>query len=413
MNETARSYGGDRFLRRQLMKSRACRRRLVSMPSVAVLGLLSYLLFSVAFGSSERVGPSPTLVYPAVPLDGANSVEKIRWSPSGDLILIEAAALSGSTEPRHRLVVVLDLATRSVAARVPGARLASWGPEDSLWVWTAEDWEVYAPPFRSATVWESGYGAFAKHDYGTDSWDLSTASGRLAVATGTEAPIDEYPAGGDDWNITVFEHGKESFAVQITPEYANGSMRKPSLTFSPSGRLLAVVISGWLGYESPGREELWLVDVEERRVAHVHNGKNRWWQLADGDIQSLDPSWSLAEDAVVYGDYFFGIEELSIPGAESRSVIGKRSEVADVLISPTGRWIAFDRWPDEKEEEDQYDRCLGAVSRDGRRTLHLPKEFINWPYMYKAWHPKKDVLAVLRRNPGHQTHDLLFWDLGE
>ncbi len=256
---------------------------------MTLVGLLSFALVCVVVCPGETVGPAPTRLYAAVPLDGAFIVEKILWSPSGDFILIAAVAPSGPHEDGHR-----------------------------------------------------------------------------------------------------------------SPS---------SLKFSPSGRFLAAVVRGWLGYESPGPEELWLVDVEKRHVSHLHNGKDRWWQIADGDIQSLDPSWTAAEDAVVYGDYFFGIEELSIPGAKRRTIVGKRSEISGVLISPTGRWIAFERWPDEKR--DRCDRCFGAVSRDGSTTLHLPWEFINWPYMYKAWHPQEDLLAVLKRNPGQLTHDLFFWDLRE
>lgn len=383
------------------MKSRLFQYRHAIIAATCMFGLLGYAAFSVPKLFRESIGPTPTPLYPAVPLDGARAIEKIRWSPSGAFILIEAATDTGASYPTKGFVVVLDLANRSVAARIESARHASWGADDSVWVWSDDQWNVFAPPFQSSVIWDSGYGEEP------NGFDLNTRSERLAVA--------EYSEASEDWTIRVFENAKESFALQLKPKYTNsfGMMRRPSLTFSPSGRWIAIVISGWVGYEQPGPEELWLVDVEEQHLSHLHTGKYKWWQIFDADTQSLEPSWTPSEDAVVYGDFTYGIEELSIPGAESRAVIGKRSEVHDVLVSSTGRWIAFERWPGEEEDANRYDRCLGAVSRDGRKILHLPREFVHWPYMYKDWHPKKDVLAVLKKDVERRRHDLFYWDLGE
>ncbi|MDA8018689.1 MAG: hypothetical protein MPN21_14705 [Thermoanaerobaculia bacterium] len=381
------------------MKSLLSRHPIIS--TVCMLGLLLYVFFLVATYSSESVGPTPTLLYPAVPLGEAVSVEKISWSPSGAFILIETEDGSRSGYPKVGPVVVLDLANRSVVARIEGAQHAWWGADDSIWVWTDDNWNVYASPFHSPVPWDSGYG---EQPY---RFDLNTRSERLAVA--------EFVDVSENWAITVFENAKESFAVRLTPKYRNpyptGSMRSPSLTFSPSGRFLAVVISGWVGHESSGPQELWMVDVKEQRLSHVHTGKYKWWQIADADTQSLHPSWTASEDAVIYGDITYGIEELSIPDAKSRTIIGRGPEVYKVLVSPTGRWIAFERWPEEDENVDRYDRWLGVVSRNGRKILHLPVSSISWPDMYKDWHPKKDVLAVLKRNDGQETHDLYTWDL--
>ena len=123
-----------------------------------MLGLLLYAFFLVATYTGETVGPTPTLLYPAVPLDEAVSVEEISWSPSGAFILIETEDRSGSGYPKVGPVVVLDLANRSVAARIEGAQRAWWGADDSIWVWTNDNWNVYAPPFHSPVPWDSGYG---------------------------------------------------------------------------------------------------------------------------------------------------------------------------------------------------------------------------------------------------------------
>jgi hypothetical protein len=354
----------------------------------------------------EAVGPLPTILYPEVPLDGATNIKKLKWSPSGRLILIEAVTASyDSSKPQDGLIVVLNPTDRTVVCRKPGMRHAFWGEEDSLWVWASNNWLVCSSPYTSCVTVNSGYGKASEFPFASQPWDFSTASNRLAVASHVD--------GTDDWQLRVFEEGNETVDLTLTPKNPNGGQRRPNLTFSPSGRRLAVVFSGWIGYEQPGPDEFWLVDVAKQSADHIHNGKCRWWQIFDCDTQSLDPSWFASEDAVAYGDGIFGIGELSIPTGHARTILGKHSDVYDILASPSGKWIAFERWPGEKGNADRYDRCMGVISRGGRQVRHLPVEFITWPYMYADWHPGKDALAVLRRNPGESTHDLLYWNLEE
>jgi hypothetical protein len=133
--------------------------------------------------------------------------------------------------------------------------------------------------------------------------------------------------------------------------------------------------------------------------------------LWDAGTQSLTPSWAVTEDTVAYGDSEFGIGELSIPHGKTRSILQKNSGVYDILLSPSGRWISFERWPGKKEAADRYNKCFGVVSRNGRKILYLPETFISWPYMYADWHPTREGLAVLRRNCISSSHDLYYWSL--
>jgi len=380
-------------------------RRLAILLAVLCVGALCHRLFRATTAPREAIGPPPTTLYPAVPLDGATNIKKIEWSPSGAFILIEAVTASyDSSKPGDGLLVVLDPAGKTVVSRLPGMRHAFWGRDDSLWVWAANDWSVYSPPFKSHTLVESGYSGESECAFDSQPWAFAANPNSLAVA--------EHVDDTDDWNVRIYENGRESFTSRLTPQYANGSQRHPGLTFSPSGRLLAVVFRGWVAYETPGPEELWLIDLSSRSARHIHSGKSRWWQIADCDTQRLAPAWSAAGDAVVYGDGTFGIGELSLPGGRTRTIMRGNSRVSDVALSPSGQWLSFERWPVEDAEEWRHDGCMGVISRDGRAIFCLPEESITWPYMYTAWHPHREALAVLRRNRQQSTHDLLYWDLG-
>lgn len=184
----------------------------------------------------------------------------------------------------------------------------------------------------------------------------------------------------------------------------------PSPT-SPSGNLLAVVFSGWVGYEQPGPEELWLVDMQKQTASYVHRGKCRWWQIFDCDTQQIDPSWSAKEDSIVYGDSIFGVEELAIPSAARRTILSPGSDTYDVVLSPSGNWVLFKRWPGEHGNPNRFDRCLGVVSRDGGKVVHVPVECVSWPYLYSDWHPLREGIATLWQKPNRSGFDLLYWNL--
>lgn len=138
------------------MKTRLSKHPILA--TLCILGLLLVAFFLVATYSDETVGPTPTLLYRHVPLDEAVSVQEISWSPSGAFILIETEDRSRSGYPPVGPVVVLDLANRSVAARIEGVHYAWWGADDSIWVRTSDDWQVYASPFQAPVPWDSGYG---------------------------------------------------------------------------------------------------------------------------------------------------------------------------------------------------------------------------------------------------------------
>lgn len=388
------------------MKRRLSRRGVrIAIVAVATCCVI-YVLSQALFRPREANGPQPTTLYASVPLDGATNIKKLKWSPSGRYVLIEAVTIrTYSSDPKDGLLVVVSAADRTVAYRKSGVRHAFWGKDDSLWIWNANDWLVHSPPFTSCAEVKSGYGRKSERPFDHHPWDFAPNSKRLAVAT--------HAVGTDDWRVHIYEDGHESFALTLTPKNPNGDQRTPNLKFSPSGSLLAVVFTGWIGHEQSGPEEFWLLDVDRQSASHLHSGKIRWTQLVDCDAQCLDPSWSSSEDAVVFGDSHFGIGELSIPAGWRSTILGKRSDTYDVLLSPSGRWISFHRWPGEDDDPGRYDRCMGVISRDGRRVLHMPPKYVHWPYIYLDWHPSKDAIAVLYENPGNSSLDLLYWNLEE
>jgi hypothetical protein len=386
------------------MKRKLLHYKLFILPVFLLVGILIYILIVDINAPREEIGPEPTSLHKAVPLDGATNIKKLKWSPSGKYILIEAVTTGwDSFYQKDGLIVVIESYSTTVVCRLKGMRNAFWGNNDTLWVLASNKWFVYKNPFKSYVNVLTGCNEplkFPAYSYDAGKWAFNPQSNKFAIV--------QHVKGTSSFDVHVYQNGQEFFTIRLTPKYPDGGFRVASLTSSPSGNFLSVVFKCGIG-----PNEFWLIDINKQSASHIHNGKIRWWQIIECDTQNLEPSWSTSEDAVVYGDRNFGIGELAIPEGRTRTILGKNTGVYDILLSPSGKWIAFKRWPSEKGITNRYDRCMGVVSRNRRRVLHLPKKYINWPYMYADWNPTRDVLAVLRRNPGQSTHELLYWNLEE
>lgn len=131
------------------------------------------------------------------------------------------------------------------------------------------------------------------------------------------------------------------FTSEQWPGLVEGYEPIVRLHFSPSCDQVALISSGWFGYESLSQEELWLLDIPAHTFERVVLGKTlKRSMVADYPVQDVDPDWSPDEEAFVFGSGEFGIEVYDLTTSEQRTIVGPKDNLYHAKWSPSGEWIA-------------------------------------------------------------------------
>jgi hypothetical protein len=203
-----------------------------------------------------------------------------------------------------------------------------------------------------------------------------------AVHADTETLVTSRPV-GRRWDpprrVTVWRAGKELCQLDVHPRHPGSGRGVSELAFSPDGTRLALTVTGWVGYEADGPDELWILDVDSGTLRFLHAGKTKEWQLWDYPVQSLTPSWTADGETIVFGDGTFGIEEMNVSAGSRRRIVHGEWAGYSPRISPTSEWVAFERYGGPGGGEQ-----VGVISRDGKRVVWSPPQ----DYMCeRAWKP--------------------------
>lgn len=370
-----------------------------------ILPIIVYGLVGIVSAIDNRLpgevaGPEPDLVSDALPLPEALHIAGMKWSPDGRFIAIGMYVNSNS---QGRVIFLFEVDTGDEAAQIPGGGPnLFWSKDNRLWILAGNHWEVYSEPFTQKQLVPLGYENEEDEPLAYKKWAFSPDSQILAVA---EADWEEKV-----WNIRLWKGAAPLQNVRLKPrydEYGDGGPRDLELFFSQNGAYLALVISGWLGYEQPGPEELWVLDVGTGNLRFLHEGKTKSWKFFDYETQDVTLSWSPTAEELVFGGFEFPMESINLNSGRVTHVLGWNTEIYDPLFSKTGDWIAFERWPSDSEDRDHCLRCFGALKYQGNELVYL--DDLDWPYIWYDWHARENTLAVLTGEGGH--YRLLLWRL--
>jgi hypothetical protein len=373
---------------------------------VALFSFIGFLSFLSSRWPSETYGPVPKLLSDALPLEAAWSITTMKWSPDGRFI-----AIGADTNPdyygfdgRQPIVILVDSETGQSIVQISEALYPVWASDNRLWVLSRNHWRSYAEPFAEAELIDLGYEREKDHPFDYKLWAFDPDTQTLAVAEPSEEP--------SEWHIHIWQGGTPTYQVELQPRNRaiDGGNRGLELSFSPTGTHLALVVSGWIAYEQPGPEELWLLEIAEGELKFLREGKTKAWKLWDYEVQDLNPYWSPDGKEIAVADYTFGVEKIAVESGRTRRILGWNSHVYDVGLSPSGEWMAFVRWPEKEEDDDLCLRCVGVLSMSGKHITYLPEAKVDWPYIWYDWHPRKNMLAVLTKQC-KERYRLYLWDL--
>ncbi len=345
---------------------------------------------------------SPQVLVANLPF--ALTPRELEWSPDGKYIALggSVGSLKAPRQIRQGVVVVSADSRRIIACfKVSDSATQEfyWSADGRLWIVAGDGWDVYAAPFGAKTHVAGNSLRFKHSDERADfdNGPQADPGNRFSVS------LHDWDKKNDSFKIEVRKHGQPFCDVALKPRSEVRDLGGPY--FSPDGSMLALIVSGLVGIESEGAEELWILDLKTRRLRFLHEGKAEFgW---DNAVQSLRPAWSADGKSIVFGDDEFGIEELNIATGESAVVLEREWAGRDVELSPSGKWIGFS-WTKSRDEIHYADR-MALASRDGNKWSLAPQGDWPWTMEVWSWHPRADVLAWAARKNGNSPCNLYLW----
>ena len=334
----------------------------------------------------------------------------IQWSPSSRWLLIRA-------KDEAALLELADPARLQRITPVPDERNEiAWSQDSRLWVRTANGWVVYSPgnsnparfPWQKPNVplkEVEGKPDSSGNDLLPPNWvfapDLKTTvtlTQRSSMRTRGNTSFYE-----DDYRLVGWRGGKRQFERTFKPKHTGSARQVGFGDFSPDGRRVALVVTGWEAYEQPGQEEIWVLDLESHELSFLCEGKTgfSWWPSDwwDYHVQRGFQSWLADGSAIIIGDRQFGVELVDVASGRKKVILapnwGSRPRASR-------EWIAYDR-------SDRADGELAVARIDGAAWGRVPLKTENvhtW-----SWSPLTNTLAAIGGGPRSGEYIIQLWNM--
>ncbi|MEM7034993.1 MAG: hypothetical protein AAF629_35970 [Chloroflexota bacterium] len=366
-----------------------------------------------------HVDTNPALKRFYLPLSKDSLVDQTIWSPNGEYI---ALAIDVND---NFFTIVVNATTGEEVIRTIGSYRIKWDHQNRLWKYMGNGWRIYDPvieakrpnkpagaPFLEDTC-ETAKQLFvdcdiffAKHVDELDlvasparyqAWDFHIEKRRLIVAK---------KHAQDAWVFRLWDNNNLMGEVPFTPIYKED--RALSLWLSPNGQFATIKLDGWIGYETPGPEELWLLDIKKQEMSFIQKGMTKGWQLWDYDVQGLETTWFPDNQAVLVSDSNFGMEKIDTQTRKRVRLSDWNTHAFDEALSPQGQWVAYEVWA-PRDSSVICDKCIAVQNLAGGQIVYLPTTFLGWPYIDYAWHPKDKQLAITTESTNGYV--LLIWSV--
>lgn len=253
---------------------------------------------------------APSVLMDRLPL--RHTPSSVHWSPDGRFL----AVLAVDSPPSE--VAVVDTTSGKLAGTVqtswePLGNI-TWSSDNSLWVQAREGWEVYRYPFKTGrfrrVLTPRLPSAFV--DDGALEWTIHPDSQLIVAAVFWT---------DDRMKLMGLKAGEPLWEVCFEPR-ETGIGRQPAfLRFSPDGTRLALTVGGPVAYETPGRDELWMVETATGKVQFLHAGENAWWELFECSTQDVRASWTPDSQTIVFGDSGLGVESINVKTRKRKGLL--------------------------------------------------------------------------------------------
>jgi hypothetical protein len=349
---------------------------------------------------AEEPAAAARLISTEALIEPGASIGSMAWSPNGKFI-----SIAGSQRDETDAIALVNVDTGQTQVRIYDAFHAFWDAGNRLWVLGENTWRVYREPFETVERVPLGYAGpepLADHDV----WDFEPNARLLAVAEAGEERAT--------WRLRLWRDGQFAYEIPLAPhnrgEYGDYQVaRGLGLSFSPGGAYLALATSGSTPDGEAVADELWLLDVAGRRLQFLKEGKTNSWLIWNYDVQDLDPVWAADGEALYFGDATFGVERLDVPSGRAARVLGWNTGVFEIGLSSSGEWMAFERGSRYSRDQTGCASHVGALSLHRGFVTFVPAAWKECPCVSFAWHPGRDVLAILARHDC-RDYNLFLWD---
>jgi hypothetical protein len=175
-------------------------------------------------------------------------------------------------------------------------------------------------------------------------------------------------------------------------------------SFSPSCNYFSLVLYGEISVEFYAKEELWLLDVQNKSFELALTG-GQYPAWGDSPVQRVAPSWSPNEQEFVFGDSEFGLETYNIVSGKQRFIVGPRLRPYNPQWSPSGEWIAAISFRAVPKND-----ALIVIAPDGKKMATSTR---CWLIDEFAWSPTGKQLAYLCSESISHEGSLWVWELDQ
>jgi WD40 repeat protein len=353
--------------------------RTLLLPAVFTLGLVllcitSPLIFTwlneawleirAPYASSLDI-PDPLLLLYEIP----GSSNKLAWSADGNLIVIYSSKRTISNPELPDIVSIYNLETGEPTIDVPGIITNLSQPINTL----------------------------EKHE---DEYSrVECISGDIVVQTrGIDGSWGEY-------GLQILNHEEDIEELLFSPKQSEDEFHVvlSDFRFSPRCAYLAIILYGDIAPDSMARYELWILDVQARKLEFAVMGRWSPFLLFDYPVQEIIPDWSPDESRIVFGDGDFGLEIYDVLHRKRELLAGPWRNLYVPKWSHSGKYIAAN------SRESGLDSIV-ILTLNGAQIAYSPE--CQYILLYE-WAPEKDQLAYICSGLSYEVDTLWLWTIEE
>jgi|GEM_PF-4176887 len=268
-----------------------------------------------------------------------------------------------------------------------------WIDEYTLWLWDCKNDQAATISIRTGQIVYEKSTPVPEDELNIAIFEPTGKNKTIATCTQQNLVVRGGSTKQGEYEITLWREEKIAATFPFSSEqWENVDSSPDALSgFSPNCEYFYLVLYGDFGPESFATKELWLLDVPNESFKLAFRGRQEAsYALFDVPVQYVIPSWSPDDHEFVFGDSVFGLEIYNVVNDKRRFLAGPSSKLSSPQWSPTGKWIAAQKYGEPSRNDSLGDDFLAVISPDGKEMALSSACSLIYEF---AWSPSGKQIA--------------------